>query len=178
MGEITVRRERPKDRAAIRSLIVETFSAAYSTGDLEADLVERLREQTAFGANISLVALQNDLLVGHVFFSGVRIVEHPHIAACALAPLGVSPPIQRRGIGSILVEQGLSACRGAGYKVVFVQGSSAYYTRFGFAPVGQFNLRTVFLSEYDMALPINDGALDAVSGLVDYPTPWDPLRAE
>jgi len=143
VSEITVRRENTKYRATIRSLIVENFSTTYSTGDLEADLV-----------------------------------EHPHIAACALAPLSVSPPIQRRGIGSMLVEQSLSACHGANYKVAFVQGNSAYYVRFVFAPVGQFNLRTVFLSEYDMTLPIDDGALDAVSGLVDYPTPWDPLRTE
>ena len=87
MEDLIIRGETPEDYGAIRSLIVETFRAAYGTGDLEADLVERLRDQSAFGVNISLVALQNDLLVGYVFFSSVNIAEHPHIAACALAPL-------------------------------------------------------------------------------------------
>ena len=103
MEDLIIRGETPEDYGAIRSLIVETFRAAYGTGDLEADLVERLRDQSAFGVNISLVALQNDLLVGHVFFSGVRIAEHPDIAACALAPLCVSQPLQRRGIGRQLL---------------------------------------------------------------------------
>ena len=178
MEDLIIRGETPEDYGAIRSLIVETFRAAYGTGDLEADLVERLRDQSAFGVNISLVALQNNLLVGHVFFSGVRIAEHPDIAACALAPLCVSQPLQRRGIGSMLTQRGLSACQDAGYKAAVVQGSPAYYGRFGFSPIGQFHLRTVFLSEYDTALALADGALDAVSGLVDYPAPWDALRDE
>ena len=61
MDEVNVRRESTKDRAVIRILIVETFSAAYGTGDLEADLVERLREQTAFGSNISLGSTKNGI---------------------------------------------------------------------------------------------------------------------
>ncbi len=178
MGEMTIRRETPNDFAAIRGLIVETFGAAYGTGDIEADLVERLRAQAGFGPNISLVALQNDLLVGHVFFSGVRLVDHPHMRACALAPLGVSPAFQRQGIGSMLVQQGLSACQHAGYRVAFVQGSLTYYAQFGFAPIGAFHLCTVFQSDHDLALALEDGALDQVRGQVDYPPPWDPLRNE
>ena len=78
----------------------------------------------------------------------------------------------------MLTQQGLSACQDAGYKASVVQGSPAYYGRFGFAPIGQFHLRIVFLSEYDMALVLDDRALDVVSGLVDYPAPWDALRDE
>ncbi len=176
MSNITIRRESTEDYAAIRALIVETFSAAYGSGNLEADLVERLRAQTAFGANISLVALQDDQPVGHIFFSGVRIVDYPHIPACALAPLCVAHSLQRQGIGSRLVQQGLLACHGAGYRAAFVQGSLAYYARFGFAPIDQYQLHTVFLSDHDMALALEEGALDSVSGQVDYPPPWDQLR--
>ena len=43
MEDLIIRGETPEDYGAIRSLIVETFRAAYGTGDLEADRVERLR---------------------------------------------------------------------------------------------------------------------------------------
>lgn len=49
MEHLVIRGETPEDYGAIRSLIVETFRAAYGTGALEADLIEMLRDQSAFG---------------------------------------------------------------------------------------------------------------------------------
>ncbi len=37
-------------------------------------------------------------------------------------------------------------------------------------------LQTIFLSDYDMVLELEAGILDNVSGLVDYPAPWNVFR--
>ena len=172
MNEISIRAETPSDYSAIRDLIVEVFHETYGSGEAEATLVERLRRRPEQGANISLVAELDGVLVGHIFFSAVRLEDHPGVSVCALAPLGVYRQYQKQGIGSQLVHKGVKECANQGYKAVFVSGSLQYYPRFGFIPIGDTHLHTIFQSDHDMVLELERGILDGVSGLVEYPEPW------
>ena len=172
MQEISLRAETPSDYGAIRDLIVEVFHQTFGSGEAEASLVEQLRQGPEYGPNISLVAELNGAVVGHVFFSGVRLAEHPDIPVCALAPLGVYRRHQGQGIGSQLARRGIEQCAHQGYKAVFVQGSLQYYPRFGFIPIGRTKLHTIFKSSHDMVLELEGGIADKVAGLVDYPQAW------
>lgn len=114
------------DRNAIRSI----GEAAFGQRD-EADLVEAL---VANGDDaLELVATLDGVLVGHLLFS-VLMVESPNrsYAAVALAPLSVHPDFQRRGIGTILVEEAHRRLRAAGEGLSVVLGDPAYYGRFGY----------------------------------------------
>ena len=168
-----IRAERPSDHTAIRDLIVQVFHETYGSGEEEAVLVERLREDPAWGPNVGLVAELDGAVVGHVFFSGVRLEDYPEVPVCALAPLGVYRGHRRQGIGTQLVQRGVMECAKQGYQVVLVTGSLKYYPRFGFVPITETNLHTVFASDHDQVLAIDDGILETVSGLVAYPGPWD-----
>lgn len=172
MNEITIRAETPSDYSAIRDLIIQVFRETYGSSEDEATLVERLRQRPDLGANISLVAELDGVLVGHIFFSAVRLADHPDVPVCALAPLGVYRQYQRQGIGSQLVRRGVRECRDQGYRAVFVSGSLEYYPRFGFIPIAGTLLHTVFESDHDLVLELERGLLDEVSGLVAYPEPW------
>jgi putative acetyltransferase len=44
----------------------------------------------------------------------------------------VQPAVQRRGVGSALVPAGLAAADALGERLVVLEGSPAYYPRFGF----------------------------------------------
>ncbi|KAI1727273.1 putative N-acetyltransferase YjhQ [Ditylenchus destructor] len=57
-----------------------------------------------------------------------------------LAPLGIKPTIQSRGVGSALTETGLVECRKRGVKAVFVLGHPTYYTRFAFEPAIKWSI--------------------------------------
>ena len=172
MNPISIRPEKPADYDAIRSLIVEVFHETFGSGEAEATVVEQLRRQPYHGPNVSLVAEEDGALVGHVFFSAVQLEAHPDISVCALAPLGVYRSHQRRGIGSQLVQDGVAACAALGYRAMFVQGSLDYYPRFGFVPIDRTRLHTTFESDHDMAMALEPGLLDTLSGLVAYPEPW------
>jgi predicted N-acetyltransferase YhbS len=176
MSEISIRPEMPSDYEAIHRLVSDVFQQTYGSGDKEAELVEQLRRRPEYGPTISLVAKNDGEVVGHVLFSGVRLSDLPEIAACALAPLGVHCQYQKQGIGSKLILRGLQECANHGYKAVFVQGSLEYYPRFGFKPIGTTRLQTVFKSDHDMVLELEAGVLDRVSGLVDYPAPWNVFK--
>ncbi len=84
---------------------------------------------------ISLVAEVGGEVVGHIFFSPVKVesADSAH-DAIALGPMAVLPEFQGRGVGSRLVREGLEECLKQDHEVVFVLGHPEYYPRFGFEP--------------------------------------------
>jgi putative acetyltransferase len=159
-----VRRERPDDLAAVRQVHERAFGRRQ-----EADLVDALRMRGK--AVLSLVAVEDDRIVGHILFSRVTIDSGDRTSpAVGLAPMAVLPERQRRGIGSQLVTTGLVECRNAGYDCVVVLGHAAYYPRFGFVPASRYGLK----SEYEvpdeafMIWAIDERVLRDRAGLVRY----------
>lgn len=133
----------------------------------EADLVERLH---ADGAVLdSLVAVRDNKVAGHILFSRM-FIDTPAgaVAACALAPMAVSPSCQRQGIGAALIRAGLDAMRARGERIVLVVGHANYYPRFGFSTERARALASPFPPAVFMALELVPGALAGVSGPVRY----------
>jgi putative acetyltransferase len=111
-----IRRETQSDISAIKKVNESAFK-----GSAEARLVDLLRE--ASKAIISLIAVFDDKVVGHILFSQIEIRPNPkNMRGLGLAPLAVLPEYQRRGIGSSLVARGLEECQEKGYDVVVVLG--------------------------------------------------------
>ncbi|MCP3943255.1 MAG: N-acetyltransferase [Desulfobacteraceae bacterium] len=81
----------------------------------------------------SLVAIENEKLIGHVLFTKVTITDCPvEVEAQILAPLAVLPDCQSTGIGGRLIKEGLHLLKEAGTDLVFVLGHIDYYPRSGF----------------------------------------------
>jgi putative acetyltransferase len=106
-----IREEDPADISGIRALV----EAAFFRPD-EADLVERLRADD--DSVISLVAVDEDRVVGHAMFSRMAAP----LRALGLAPVSVAPDRQHSGIGSRLIRKGLERAAAAGWEGVFVLG--------------------------------------------------------
>ncbi|MEZ4594157.1 MAG: N-acetyltransferase [Chloroflexota bacterium] len=143
-------------------------AAAFGRPD-EAELVQKL--QQAGVDTLSLVAVLDDELVGHVLFSPVTVKsEGGEFTAVALGPVAVSPNHQKEGIGSELCRQGIEACREAGYELAFVLGHPSYYPRFGFTPSAPHGLRCQFNAPIEafMVLELVPGALQGKQGTVYY----------
>ena len=111
MSAFLVHEELPDDHDAIHEVNRQAFS-----GDAEAILVNRLR--TSGVVIVSLVAVTNGEIVGHILFSDLHLeTELAVIHAASLAPMAVAPEFQRQGIGSALVRRGLELCRERGKSV-------------------------------------------------------------
>ena len=131
-----IRSETPGDKDAVRALI----TAAFKQPD-EAAIVDRIRENCA--KTLSLVAVDERRVVGHIFFSPVAVMREE--GAChgmGLGPMAVHPDRQREGIGSSLVREALDTLRDQGCRFVAVLGHSSYYPRFGFERASAYNLRS------------------------------------
>ena len=161
--------EIPEDYEPIRNLNRLAFG-----GNEEAELVDRLRSASL--VVLSLVAIDNDEIVGHILFSDLPIeTDQGGIDAVSLAPMAVHPKWQRQGIGSALVRQGLEICRERGKATVVVLGYPGYYPRFGFSAELAKNLDGPFSGDAWMALELKKGALDDVKGTVRYPEAFGVL---
>ena len=171
---ITIRSEQPPDYDAID----EVNRLAFGQED-EVRLVRGIRRLNDFDPRLSLVALQNRQIVGHVMFSPIDI-EAPDRSTCALAlaPMSVRPASQRKGVGVALVHAGLRAGRDLGHTIVVVVGHPGYYPRFGFIPARKEGLDAPFPvpDEAFMVLELSAGALAGVTGTVKYPPPFDGIQ--
>lgn len=166
---VLIRCEAQGDGPAIR----EVNRLAFGRED-EARLVDALRAGDY--ARTSLVAEEDGQVVGHILFSELPIVSpQGMIEALALAPLAVVPDRQRQGIGSLLVREGLRACRDAGHRIVVVLGHPEYYPRFGFSTGLAERLSSPFSGPAFMAVELVPGALKGAEGEVRYPPPFEVL---
>ena len=129
MSVIRVRPERPEDIPAITRVTELAFRAHPHSQQTEHFVILALRQAGALA--VSLVAERDGEIVGHVAFSPVRISDgsaHWY----GLGPVAVLPERQGDGIGTALIEQGLSTLRARGAAGCVVLGEPGYYGRFGF----------------------------------------------
>jgi putative acetyltransferase len=168
---VTIQPEKEKYHTAIHEINTLAFGQ-----ENEAELLERLRMSTSFIAELSLVAVKDERVIGHIVFSPVAIqTKEKALPALALAPMAVHPEFQGLGIGSELVRQGLERCRSLRYGVVVVVGHSTYYPRFGFTPARKKGLEAPFPvpDEAFMAIELTPSALNGISGMVIYPPAFE-----
>jgi putative acetyltransferase len=126
---IEIRNEIPADAPAIAAVTISAFRDAPHSGQNEQLIVSALRE--AGQLMVSLVAVAEDKVVGHVAISPVSLSEGTP-GWCGLGPLSVLPEYQRRGVGARLVREALRTLRENGAAGCVVLGDPAYYGRFGF----------------------------------------------
>lgn len=163
--EVVIREEAPNDADPINSL----NAAAFET-DAEARLVVALRAHGRL--TLSLVAVEDSLVVGHVAFSPVT-VSRPDgsvLAGIGLGPMAVAPSLQGHGIGTRLARIGLERLRAAGHPFCVVLGHPNFYPRFGFKRASGYGIRWErdVPEEVFFALELAPGTLEDVSGVVRY----------
>ncbi len=103
----------------------------------EANLVNSLLNDDSAKPLLSLLAMDDDIAVGHILFTKVRITGFEDaLSSMILAPLAISPNAQGKGVGGQLVNGGLKHLSESKVDLVFVLGHPGYYPRFGFKPAG------------------------------------------
>ena len=101
---------------------------------------------------LSLVALDERKIVGHILFSPATIeTDRGLVEGMGLTPMAVLPERQRRGIGSSLAKRGLDLLRQRSCPFVNVLGYPEYSPRFGFERTCTYGLRSQWESVPDEA---------------------------
>jgi len=137
---VLIRKETPSDIPVITEITVEAFSTLEVSDHTEQYVVDALRAAGAL--TLSLVAEYNGEVVGHIAFSPVTMSDGiPDWYG--LGPVSVLPEFQRSGIGSALINEGLTRLKRLGARGCCLVGHPDYYPRFGFENASGLTLEGV-----------------------------------
>ena len=130
-----IRKSTPSEQIEIGTVHATAFGAP--EGAIIAKLVLDLMDDATACPWLSLVAVEEGRIVGHILFTkSVVKGAAESVSARILAPLAVLPAAQRMGVGERLITEGLRHLKAAGVELVFVLGHPEYYPRSGFVPAG------------------------------------------
>jgi predicted N-acetyltransferase YhbS len=169
----SIRHEKSSDYPGIKKVNDLAFGQSN-----EGILIEKLRENSSFIKELSLIAELDGKIIGHILFFPIWIREGQNeYQSLALAPMSVIPEYQKKGIGSQLIFKGLETSRDLGFKSVIVLGHEFYYPKFGFAPASQWAIKAPFdvPDEVFMALELVPDGLKGISGKVQYPKEFEEV---
>lgn len=125
-------REATRDDAdAVRRVHLSAFPQG--EGDIVSRLAVDLLSEATTPPVISLVSEADDIVVGHVALSPVRMRDTRELLGYILAPLAVSPEHQKCGIGSQLIKSGIERLSETNSDILLVYGDPKFYGRFGFS---------------------------------------------
>lgn len=128
-----IRQEREEDYRDTEEVVRKAFENETYSDQSEHTLVAKLRKSEVFVPDLSLVAVYEDKIIGHILLSKILIdTEDKKVESLALAPISVLPEYQNKGVGRKLIQQALTIAEKLDFESVIVMGHEAYYPKFGF----------------------------------------------
>lgn len=146
--KLTIRETTKEDNETIYQVEEQAFGEVE-----EADLTEKLLADPTAQPLLSLLAFAGDEAVGHILFTKAIIMEQEQLSVMILGPLAVIPEYQKRGIGGLLIREGLQRLKTKQVDLVFVLGHIDYYPKYGFKPALPLG--------YQAPYPVEKGKEDA-----------------
>ena len=123
------------DKPEINNVYIKAFGE--EKGFEIVKLVNELFDDKTAEPLLSLVAVEDEKIIGHILFTKVDVTQTVElVSARILAPLAVLPDDQGRGVGGQLIKEGLSQLKLSAVELVFVLGHPDYYPRAGFFSAG------------------------------------------
>lgn len=126
---IQICNEKLSDIQAIFDLTQAAFADAEHSSHTEQFIVNALRNSGQL--SLSLVAISNNKLIGHIAFSPVKISDGTK-GWYGLGPISVLPEYQGQGVGAKLMHAGLEALKDLDAVGCVLLGDPDYYGKFGF----------------------------------------------
>lgn len=143
-------------------------------GKVVRNLVEEIRAKKYYIPELELIMVdENDEVIGYAMFSRFHIEGRYENELLILTPVAVKTELQRQHISKEILEYGFEVAKSMGYKAILVEGNPQNYNSRGFQSSYKFGVEAgpnIHLPHPDclMVKELETGALDNISGLVDY----------
>jgi putative acetyltransferase len=126
-AKVIIRQSSVNDLDDIWNVEEEAFGSK-EEASLSIDLIKDSSAQPC----LSLLAYDNERAIGHILFTRAYLNRNNFPMIYILAPMAVIPAYQQKGIGGLLIKEGLKMLKNQGSELVFVLGHIDFYPRYGF----------------------------------------------
>lgn len=176
MKNVTIRNETPHDYRAVETLIRESFWNVYRPGCLEHYVIHTLRDEDDFIPELSFVMELDGKLIGQNMFMKAHITADDGriIPIMAMGPICITPALQRKGYGKLLLDYSLEKAKEYGCHALCFEGNIDFYGKSGFVHASDFGIRYHGLPDgadasFFLCKELTQGYLDGITG--DYAPP-------
>ena len=175
-NDYTIRPEKQEDYRETENLVREAFWNVYRPGCSEHYVIHVLRDDAAFVKELDFVMEQNGRLIGQNMFmkTVIEADDGRAISVLTMGPIGITPPLKRKGYGKILLDYSLEKAAELGFGAVLFEGNIGFYGKSGFDYASRFGIRYHDLPEdadssFFLCRELIPGYLDGITGV--YQTP-------
>lgn len=175
-NDYTIRLEKQEDYRETENLVREAFWNIYRPGCSEHYVIHVLRDDPAFVKELDFVMEKNGRLIGQNMFmkTVIEADDGRAISVLTMGPIGITPPLKRKGYGKILLDYSLEKAAELGFGAVLFEGNIGFYGKSGFDYASRFGIRYHDLPEdadssFFLCRELIPGYLDGITGV--YQTP-------
>ncbi len=175
-NNITIRLEKKEEYREVENLVRESFWNVYRPGCLEHYVLNQLREDQDFIAELDFVMLEDGKLIGQNIFmkAVIKADDGRDIPIMTMGPICIAPELKRKGYGKILLDYSLEKAAKMGCGAVCFEGNIDFYGKSGFTYASEYGLRYHGLPEgedasFFLCKELMPGYLDGITG--EYATP-------
>lgn len=175
-NNITIRLEKKEEYREVENLVRESFWNVYRPGCLEHFVLNQLRNNPDFIAELDYVMELNGKLIGQTIFmkAVIKADDGSDIPIVTMGPICITPEFKRKGYGKVLLDYSLDQAAKMGFGAVCFEGNIDFYGKSGFTYAGEFGIRYHGLPEgedasFFLCKELIPGYLDGITG--EYETP-------
>lgn len=184
-NNIKIRLEKKEEYREVENLVREAFWNVYRPGCLEHFVLNRLRNNPDFIAELDYVMELNGKLIGQIVFmkAVLKADDGRDIPIVTIGPICIIPELKRRGYGKVLLDYSLDKAAKLGFGAVCIEGNIDFYGKSGFTYAGEFGIRYHGLPEdedasFFLCKELTPGYLDGITGEYETPTGYFVDEAE
>lgn len=168
LKEMTISNTNESEFRFTENLTREVFWNLFAPGCSEHLILHKLRMSDDYIPDLDLVVKENNIILGHIIATKAKVITQDGISAVVLCagPFSVAEHLQKKGIGSFLMNQLIDAARNLGYKGILLFGDPGYYPKFGYKNAQQYNITTKEGLNFDpfMALELQASGFSEIKG--------------
>lgn len=175
-NNITIRLEKKEENREVENLVRESFWNVYRPGCLEHFVLNQLRNNPDFIAELDYVMELNGKLIGQNIFmkAMIKADDGRDIPIVTMGSICITPELKRKGYGKVLLDYCLDKAAKMGFGAVCFEGNVDFYGKSGFTYASKFGIRYHGLPEgedasFFLCKELIPGYLDGITG--EYETP-------
>jgi len=166
--ELIITKTDKNDFFKTENITREAFWNLYKPGCDEHLILHQLRESSSYIQELDMISIYEGEIVGHIISTKAKVIDkqnNEHEVLC-VGPFSVSTSLQRKGIGTKLLNYSISEAKKMGFKGMILFGNPDYYDRFGFRNTKEYKITTKDNQNFEpfMALELYKGSLGNIKG--------------